>query len=156
MKNVWAILAGAVVIAIALFFGLRSMQSNKATPPPPPYSPIDTGREIEIALNKMDALLTDAKIIYQSIEEKLSKNDYSDIAKHASEIEQLSQEIRKAGVVLTSGEFKLIKRDISDIQHTAHELQEAAEEDKHQEVHHNARTLKRYLDTLEKDLKDLM
>lgn len=154
MKNIWAILAGSVVIAIALFFGLRSINSDKATPPPP--YPDTHQRDTEIALNMMDALLTDAKVIYQSIEENFRKNDYHDIAKHAAEIEKLAQEIRKAAVVLTSGEFKLIKRDISEIQHTAHELQEAAEMNKHEDAHHSGDTLKRYLDILEKDLQDLM
>jgi len=136
-STVPAIVIGAVAL-IAIFIGLGKSQPQD---------------DIRVVVNTMSALLDDAQTIYFGIDEALQSSVYSDIAEHASQIEKLAQEIRKKAVVLS--DFEIISRDVSEIQHTADELGDASKQRKHEETHHAAETLKRYLDILEKDIQNI-
>jgi len=152
MKNstVLAIVGGAVVlIAIAIFFGLRNTQP----PVMPMVKTVESTTNPRVAINTISALLDDAQTVYLALDEALQNSNYGDIAEHASQIESLAQKIRQAAVTLS--DFEIISRDVSEIQHAADELGDASKQRKREEIQHAGEKLKRFLDILEKDIQNI-
>ena len=147
------------LIVIAIFFGSCDPITDKD--PPEDTGAKKTAEDRRITINKMDAQLVKINTIYISINEAFKHtgpgygSGYADIAEHASEIEDLAQEILDAAVILYSSEYDLIKTRFIEIQHATHELEHAAEQKKHHDTHHSAETLRRHIDYLEKDIQKL-
>lgn len=148
------------LIAIAIFFGSCDIRK----PPIDDLGAIKASEDVNdrrIAINKMSAHIVKIKTIYNSINDAFKKtgdgygSGYADIAKHASEIEDLAKKILDEATILSSSDYKLIEREIENLLHDVHELEHNADKMKHHESHHKAEEMKGRIDTLEKDIQNL-
>lgn len=155
-----ALFGGTLVIAAAIFFGLKSGDQGQ-TPTDRGALPLmeQRGQPIQEStypsLNLLTAYVEDCNVLLMSVEEAFLADDFGDISEHATDIEFLAQTIRQTAAELSATDFRLISRDVSELQHAAEELGHSAEARDHEEAHHAANEVKRYLGILEKDIEEL-
>lgn len=155
-----ALFGGTLVIAAAIFFGLKAggqgqTQTDRVAQPVMERRGQPIQDSTYPSMNLLTAYVEDCNVLIMSVEEAFLADDFGDIAEHASDIEFLAQTIRQTAAQLSATDFRLISRDVSELQHAAEELGHSAEARDHEETHHAANEVKRYLGVLEKDIQEL-
>lgn len=154
--NALAIVGGAAIISLGLYFGLRSGPAPSGPDAPTPMAAASLGQTLEVTVNKMEIHLDDAAQVVRSIEEALRRSALADIASHAAELVELAQEIRSETATLAREDSRVIRLLVDRVQHAAHELEGAAEARQHEEVHHAFETLNYELESLRREVQALL